>query len=668
MEPAAAETTDFTGGRLLHLAGWPPTAEWELSVAELKQYTSASKLRSVSLELPMPDPAGPATISLRMETYMHNGSVSVFMCLPPGTKARWAHCIGPNRKTPRVLTDIWDKADRFYGTHDYGRLDDHVADGVVKLSVALLVCTQATGLRPCPVSLEMGKQLGEGSFGLVRQAFDSASGRQDIVVKQSSRGEKSNFDTEAMVLQRLADCPGFPELIGHFTAPKDVGQEILVMASLHRTLENLRCDPNVGPPSRLSPTTIVSIGVQLIDRLQTMHERDFVHMDIKPDNIMIGPGHGNVLYLIDFGLCRHWRVNGAHVPAKRSMLRGTARYCSVHAHQGLQSRRADLEALAYVLIYLAVGALPWQGCGTKGTKKDRYDNTLETKLEPDVLEDFTKERLPDALPLAHALCDMARRCLLLEFEEEPAYDLLRSSLESSIGAPTFSGNKAQAFDWIADDGSLIADAGFSGQKAEGGHVAQQGSVNFNSSAAATRGRMVTSAADRSDPATADHGDRGTRGQSVGSLASVGRARSLSRGCEGRGRSASGGRASDVQPRSSSQASNGSRGPDGTPSAKNREALKGQEKQSKFKQWRSSSAGPERNATPGGGSGLQASNSQATAGSAHFNSADARPASGEADQFGSQTAPGSVRKRDRWQACVAGPSGGGDDAPAGCNVM
>jgi len=98
-----------------------------------------------------------------------------------------------------------------------------------------------------------------------------------------------------------------------------------------------------------------------------------------------------VVYLLDFGLAKKYRSskNLQHISFKKNKkLTGTARYASINALGGYgniiicnkteQSRRDDLEAIGYVLLYFLRGSLPWQGLKVN-KNEDKYRKIYEKK-------------------------------------------------------------------------------------------------------------------------------------------------------------------------------------------------------------------------------------------------------------------------------------------------
>ncbi len=83
-----------------------------------------------------------------------------------------------------------------------------------------------------------------------------------------------------------------------------------------------------------------------------MHSKNFLHRDIKPDNLLMGVGKkAHIMYLVDYGLAKKFIKEGKfkikegkHIPYKEGKeLTGTARYASIATHQGVeQSRRDDI--------------------------------------------------------------------------------------------------------------------------------------------------------------------------------------------------------------------------------------------------------------------------------------------------------------------------------------
>jgi casein kinase 1 len=280
------------------------------------------------------------------------------------------------------------------------------------------------------------RRIGAGSFGEL-YAGENVETHEDVAVKlESIQTRPPQLNIESRIYKVLAGGIGVPKIEWYGV---EGDYNVMVIELLAKSIEDLF----VACQRKFTLKTVLMVADQMITRLEYMHAKGLIHRDIKPDNFMIGVGaKANQVFVIDFGLSKKYRDPKTHQHIafrEGKSLTGTARYSSINTHLGIeQSRRDDIEAIGYVLIYLLKGSLPWMGLHADN-KKQKYEMISERKIATSI------ETLCQGLPMEFAMfIGEARR---LDFQDRPNYAFYRQIFRDLLIREGYTFD--YQYDWVA---------------------------------------------------------------------------------------------------------------------------------------------------------------------------------------------------------------------------
>jgi eukaryotic-like serine/threonine-protein kinase len=276
-------------------------------------------------------------------------------------------------------------------------------------------------------------KVGAGGMGEVYRAHDSKLGR-DVAIKTLPRlsldepERRARFDREARVLASL----NHPNIGAIYGLEETGGVPALVLELVEglTLAERLAAGP-------MPLTEAIATARQIVDAIDTAHERGIVHRDLKPSNVKITPD--DAVKVLDFGLAKletggkvgesSWSVGDlTHSPTQiagtvHGVLLGTAPYMSPEQARGKPvDKRTDVWAFGCLLYEMLTGRPAFRG--------ETTTDVLATILERE--PDFTL--LPPSTP--PNIGRLIRRCL----EKDPKRRLrdigdARLELDEPVAAP-----------------------------------------------------------------------------------------------------------------------------------------------------------------------------------------------------------------------------------------
>jgi hypothetical protein len=209
---------------------------------------------------------------------------------------------------------------------------------------------------PQHIVIQRAEVLGRGGYGTVYRGYNKTT-KAPIAVKECTFDEVNvnlvNTLRQEYELLSSLDNPHIVK-VHHFAVEQNrvarIYMELMPAGSVRHVMRSLG-----GRFSEMSARRIVH---QALLGLQYLHQRQILHRDLKPDNMLVD-GRG-IVKLSDFGTCKA-TIHAAS--GTTTMVVGTVVYMAPETITGRYSVASDVWAIAAAFVEMVSGQAPWHELG-----------------------------------------------------------------------------------------------------------------------------------------------------------------------------------------------------------------------------------------------------------------------------------------------------------------
>ncbi|XP_065059552.1 calcium/calmodulin-dependent protein kinase type IV-like isoform X1 [Rhopilema esculentum] len=231
---------------------------------------------------------------------------------------------------------------------------------------------------------ELKEELGRGNFAVVKRCEKKETSEEyaaKCITKKRSKASKRGMSKEAVEIEA-----GLLLALDHEAIIKlyDVFETKTNITLIMELLTGGELFEEIAKEEFILEKDACHYTKQVLNAIQHMHERNIVHLDLKPENIVLQYPGSKTIKLIDFGLAKMIE------PGKkiREMM-GTPEFAAPEViHYDIVGFYTDMWALGVVTYILLSGASPFLGDDDQETYKNI--SSCEYQFDDEYFDEITK--------------------------------------------------------------------------------------------------------------------------------------------------------------------------------------------------------------------------------------------------------------------------------------